>query len=63
MAAPDAAVTFSLNANAFAKCAPAVGTNLRECGTVTLCNMKPVTADDMSTVFMKSGQFRVMNAL
>ena len=63
MAAPDAAVTFVMNPNAFAKCAPAIGSNLQECGTVTLCNMKPVTANDLTSVYMKSGQFRVMKAL
>jgi hypothetical protein len=52
-----------MNPSAFAKCAPAVSTNIRECGTVTLCNLKPLTANDLTTVFMKSGQFRVMNAL
>lgn len=63
MAEPDAAVTWVLNPNAFAKCAPAVSTNIRECGTVTLCNMKPLTVNDLSSTFTKSGQFKVMDAL
>jgi len=61
--APDVAISWQLNSNSFAKCAPAIGTNIRQCGTVTICNMKPLTADDLTSVYQKSGQFRVMKAL
>lgn len=54
---------FHVNANAFAKCAPAIGTNIRQCGTVTQCNAKPVTADELESLFTKSGDFRIMDAL
>jgi hypothetical protein len=52
-----------LNVNAFQKCAPALSTNVKQCGTVTLCNAKPLTADEMTSVYMKSTDYRVMEAL
>lgn len=55
--------TFQLNANAFSKCAPAIGTNIRQCGTVTRCSAKPVTADELQALFTKSGDFRILDAL
>lgn len=54
---------FVLNANAFSKCAPNIGTNIRQCGTVTQCNAKPVTQDELQSLYLKSGDFRVMDAL
>lgn len=55
--------TFSTNTNAFSKCSPAISTNIKECGTVTQCNAKPMTSGDLTSVYMKSSQFRVMEAL
>lgn len=54
---------FTLNSAAFSKCAPAISTNIRQCGTVTQCNAKPVTQDELQSLYMKSGDFRVMDAL
>lgn len=59
----NVAANLTLNANAFAKCAPAIGTNLAQCGTVTQCNALPLTSTELSTTYMKSGDFRVMESL
>lgn len=53
----------SLTANAFSKCAPNLSTNIKQCGTVTQCSAKPVTQDELSSVFMKGSDYRVMEAL
>lgn len=53
----------ALTANTFAKCAPAISTNIQQCGTVALCNAIPLTTDDLTDVYMKSGSYRVMEAL
>jgi hypothetical protein len=55
--------TFKVSSTAFAKCAPNISTNIRQCGTVTICNAKPVTADELNSLYLKSGDFRVMDAL
>jgi hypothetical protein len=55
--------SFKVNANAFSKCAPNISNNIRQCGTVTQCNAKPVTSDELQSLYMKSGDFRVMDAL
>lgn len=47
----------------FSKCAPSIGTTISECGSVTLCSNKPVTADEMSSIYMKGTDYRVMEAL
>lgn len=52
-----------LNPAAFSKCAPSIATNIKQCGSVTICNNKPVTADELSSVFMKGTDYRVMDAL
>lgn len=53
----------TLNTNAFAKCAPAISTSLKHCGSVALCDAIPLTTDDLSTVYQSSGDMRVMDAL
>lgn len=53
----------SLTANTFSKCAPAISTNIKQCGTVALCNAQPLTTGDLTDVYMKSGEYRVMEAL
>jgi hypothetical protein len=53
----------ALSANAFAKCAPNIGTNIKQCGTVGLCNARPLTSDDLTDAYTKSGEYRVMEAL
>jgi hypothetical protein len=54
---------FTLNSNAFKKCAPAISTNIKQCGSVTQCNAIPLEEGDLSTTFMSSGDFKVMEAL
>lgn len=54
----------AISANIFAKCAPAKGTNIKACGSVTLCQAIPTTADDLATLFQDGdGNYRVMDAL
>lgn len=54
----------SISANIFAKCAPAKGTNINECGSITLCNAIPTTSEDLATLFQtEDGSYRVMDAL
>lgn len=53
----------ALTANSFSKCAPSISTNIKQCGTVALCNAKPLTTDDLTDAYMKSGEYRVMEAL
>lgn len=59
----DACPPFVLNANAFSKCAPAISTNIKQCGTVTQCCAKPATTGDLSDIYMKSSEFRILGAL
>lgn len=54
---------FNVDAAMFAKCAPHIGTNIRECGTMTVCKGKPVTSDELESLYMRSGDFRIMDAL
>lgn len=53
----------TLSANAFAKCAPAITSNIKQCGSVTICNAVPPTEADLATMYQTSGDFRVMEAL
>lgn len=53
----------TINSNIFAKCAPAISSNIKQCGTVTTCNAQPLTQDELTDVYMKSGDYRVMDAL
>lgn len=59
----DPCPPFVLNANAFSKCAPAIGSNIKQCGTVTQCCAKPATTGDLSDIYLKSNDFRVLGAL
>jgi hypothetical protein len=52
-----------LTANAFAKCAPNVSTNLRQCGSVSLCNAQPLLSTDLDDVYTQDGEYRVMDHL
>ena len=45
----------TLDAGAFAKCAPSLRTNIRQCGTVTQMNAAVPTVDELATMFQ---QFR-----
>jgi hypothetical protein len=53
----------ALSANAFKKCAPNVGTNIKQCGSVGLCQAMPLTSDDLLGTYTKTGEYRVMEAL
>lgn len=56
---------FTAREDIFSKCAPPIGTNIRECGTVTRCNAQPLTQADLAPdgVYMTNGDFRVMDSL
>jgi hypothetical protein len=49
--------------NSFAKCAPAISTNIRQCGSVTLCDAKPITQDQLTSTYMTSGDYKVLGSL
>lgn len=51
-----------LTANAFAKCAPNITSNLPECGTVTRCNAKAMVQSELAN-FTRTGDYLVMGAL
>jgi len=59
---PGSTPNSTLDAGAFAKCAPSLRTNIRQCGTVTQMNAAPMTLDDLD-VYQKSGDWRVMESL
>ncbi len=59
----ESTLQFTLNENAFAKCAPSISTNIRQCGTVTQCNAQAITAQELTESYMRSNQFKVMEAL
>lgn len=52
-----------LDPETFQRCAPALGTNIRQCGTVTLCDAKPLTVDQLNTIFKDQNYYRVMHGL
>lgn len=60
---PGTTPNSAINANIFSKCSPAINTNIRQCGTVTQMNAAVMTPDEFATIFQKSNDFRVMNAL
>lgn len=48
----------------FKKCAPAVRTNIGQCGTVSLCESTvPSAADELDTIYKDSGDWRILEAL
>jgi hypothetical protein len=63
MAQAGATGYFALNENAFKKCAPAISTNIKQCGSVTVCNAKSITSEELTEAYMRSNEFRVMEAL
>lgn len=52
-----------ISANIFEKCAPNISTNIKQCGTVTLCDAKPLVQADLTDAYMASGNYRVMETL
>jgi hypothetical protein len=53
----------ALNSNSFSKCAPSISTNIKQCGSVTLCNAVVLESDQLTSAYMASGNYRVMEAL
>jgi len=50
--------------NLFEKCVPAIGTDIKRCGTVTACNIATATADTLADIFTNDdGDFRNMQSL
>jgi hypothetical protein len=48
----------------FKRCAPAIRSNIGQCGTVTLCeNVKPQTIDDLEDIYKKDGEYRILDHL
>lgn len=52
----------ALNPNAFAKCAPNLSTNIKECGSVTVCNARPMLLSDL-TNYTRSGDYLIMESI
>lgn len=52
-----------LQTNAFSKCAPNISTNIKQCGTVTLCNAKSMLSTELASSYTRSGEYLVMEAL
>jgi hypothetical protein len=51
-----------LSPNAFAKCAPNLTTNIKECGSVTSCNAKAMIQSEL-TNYTRTGDYLIMGAL
>lgn len=48
----------------FVKCAPAVRSNIGQCGTVSLCeSTRPATVDELDTIYKTDGDYRILEAL
>lgn len=60
---PGTTPSSAVNANAFAKCSPAISNNIRQCGTVTQMNAAVMTLPELTNIFQKSSDFRVMEGL
>lgn len=53
----------AISANIFAKCLPAISTNIDRCGSLTVCNAVPAQTGDLEAIFTSSGAFRLMGSL
>lgn len=53
----------AISANIFDKCLPAIGTNINECGGLTLCDVSTATPSMLETIFKEGSQFRDLSAL
>jgi hypothetical protein len=50
--------------NIFKRCAPAIRSNISQCGSVTLCaNAKVETLDDLEEIYQKDGEWRILEHL
>lgn len=47
----------------FSKCAPSYATDIARCGTVTVCNAIPLNTAELTSTFMDSTNFRLMEPL
>jgi hypothetical protein len=47
----------------FQKCAPAIKSNIQQCGTVTACSAIPLQSGDLTTVYMSGSDYRIMEGL
>lgn len=52
-----------ISENIFSKCAPAKGTDIKRCGSVTICNAIPMTQDDLDNTFKSGDDYKVLEAL
>jgi hypothetical protein len=53
----------ALLANSFDKCAVSISTNIKQCGSVGLCNAIPLEVGDLTAVYMNGANYRVMGGL
>ena len=54
----------AISTNIFSKCLPAIGTNVNECGAVTLCDVVTPHSDELAAIFTDGeGNFRDLHAL
>ncbi len=47
----------------FQKCAPAINTNIAQCGTVTACSAVAMQIGDLNEIYMSGSEYRVMEGL
>lgn len=54
----------AISSNIFSRCLPAIGSNVNECGAVTLCNVVTAHTDELVSIFTDGdGNFRDLHAL
>lgn len=54
----------AISSNIFSRCLPAIGSNVNECGAVTLCDVVTAHSDELESIFTDgSGNFRDLHAL
>lgn len=54
----------AISSNIFSRCLPAIGSNINECGAVTLCNVVVAHTDELTNIFTDgAGNFRDLHAL
>ena len=51
------------NIPSFSACNAGFTTNVRQCGTVTQCDAKPILLDELTTSYTRSGDYKIMEAL
>ena len=55
----------ALTSNSFKKCTPSLSTNIKQCGTVSLCTADPIEDDELETIFGgdTSNNYKINDAL